>query len=107
MGVTISVYRLGERDKNGRIEANCVSEEVGWDNSRYVGDGETSSMDCDEVMEIEPYPYGHCDSYSRPKDFVEAMSFIHKNVPESNWLRWFNIFDKMENDSSLYFHYSF
>lgn len=105
MGLNISVYRLGETiiTENWSFKDETYTEKEerpSWDFIRHFGDVEFAlSGMCKPVLDE-----GGDDLYYRPKDFNQAREWVTNNV-ESNKERWFNMFDEMEKDEKLVFHF--
>ena len=109
MGINISVRKVTgktmEETWGGKTVSYYTTERQDWfDYLRYSGDrdfvveNEFEFIDNDNEVEEQ--------ELARPKDFNKCREWIKEKVYEGNQQRLLNALDKMENDETLCFTWS-
>jgi hypothetical protein len=105
MGVNIGVSKIlsvGEAETwSGKMVPYYEQESQNWfDSLRHSGDREfiTSGLFAD---------YDEDGEFCRPRDFEVCRQWVRKNIFEGSQARLIEAIDRMEQDESLVFWYSF
>lgn len=108
MGLNIIIYKIVQiemiDDWNDKLVPYYRVERQNWfDSARQSGDKgfvlENEFISCDDKDEE-----GMC--YVRPKDFNKSREWVKSNVIKGSQERILTALDKMQNDETLYFLWS-
>lgn len=96
MGINIGAYRRPlVFDPYESRNSLPITE---WDYLRYSGDEDFAISGIKKI-------YDKDDEGWRPADLNEAREWVKENIEyEGNHKRWFDMFDLMQEDESIYLH---